>query len=206
MQEIGKRDHFLEGCLVAGLVLEFFLLLPVPWHLGTTYYDSYDYLENARFIAGVGAHYDPIRAPGLPLLLSPLYRWMAWAGISGDDLRPPHVVLFLLSWGFLLFLYRFFRRFHGGTLALVGVALMAGNRLFVHYVPFVMADLPVTAAFVLLLAGYDPWRPKSSLLRQMGVGVLLGVALLLKYPAGVLIGLLALYEGFAHVTGGGGWK
>ncbi len=199
MQEIGKRDRFLEGCLVAGLVLEFFLLLPVPWHLGTTYYDGYDYLENARFIAGVGAHYDPIRAPGLPLLLAPVYRWMAWTGISGDDLRPPHVVLFLLSWGFLLFLYRFFRRFHGGTLALVGVALMAGNRLFVHYVPFVMADLPVTAAFVLLLAYYDPWGPCSPL-RQVGVGILLGVALLLKYPAGILIGLLALYEGFAHLT------
>jgi 4-amino-4-deoxy-L-arabinose transferase-like glycosyltransferase len=132
------------------------LLLRVALRLGIDYWDGYEYLSNALYLAGKGTQYSNVRPPlvsilnALPLLM------------RRDSFIAPHLIALGLSILALIALYYLLRLTFDSGLSLLGVALLSLNPLFIHYSVFVMSDIPgmlfLTLGFYFYLK-----TPKSTL-------------------------------------------
>lgn len=153
-------------------------------------WDAYDYLINARYLAGndlshLAQAYRTDRPPGISLLVAPL---LAVGYRPGQ--RGLASLIHLIPWSLgaltLVVLWRQVKREAGVGLAFVTAAWLALNPLVLHYLPFVMADV-ASMAFGLLALHFaervtTTRRPRDVLLLALTVGV----AMLTKYPMALL--------------------
>ena len=180
--------------LTLALAVQLLHLAAVAWRLSVDYWDGYEYLVNARVLAGhdvgrLAVGYQRIRPPLVPLLIVPLLRGYAPAG-EGTSLRGPHLLAVALSALAILALHRLLRQAFSRTDALLGCMVLAMNPLFVHYAPFVMTDIPLMLCLTASAGAYLRARRSGRWLPHVGAALALGMAMLAKYTA--VLGLVAL--------------
>jgi 4-amino-4-deoxy-L-arabinose transferase-like glycosyltransferase len=168
------------------LVFEFAALLGVAQVLSLDYFDSFQYLKNARVLAESGSFpieidYTWRRPPLVPLVQAMLYP--AGEGLSGA-VRAFHAS-HLLAWSFsvvaLAAVYLHLRRSVEAMWALLGVVLIALNPIFLHLVPFALVDVPAMLFTILALDGFLRFREARSMQSALLSGLLLAAAMSTKY-------------------------
>jgi len=165
-------------------------------HLGIEYFDGYDYLSNARALAGDPlAVYTQLRPPFVPIVQMPAMAVVrASRPAAPVRLLAPHLtsaVVSILSAGAVLWL---FSRSFGATLALLGTLLFVATRYFVHYGPHVMTDIPSAGWAAATLALYQRARERRTTSAYALCGLALGASNLTKYSLILLGPALALAE------------
>ncbi|MBK7973390.1 MAG: hypothetical protein IPK07_08950 [Deltaproteobacteria bacterium] len=181
----------LAGGLLALIGAELAFHLTVAWNLAADYYDATDYLINARFLAGNGSWFEGVRPPLVSLLDLPFF-----VGGAAQAWRGPHVLATVISYAALAASFALLARSLGTVRALAATALLAFSRLFVHYAPFVMADLLGTAAVAAALALHLASRERGGTLARLGVAVLTTLAVAARHPLAVLGPFLVGFEVF----------
>lgn len=181
----------LAAALLALLGAELAFHLRVAWTLAADYYDATDYLINARFLAGHGSWFEGVRPPLVSLLDVPFF-----AGGATHPWRGPHLLATTISYGALAASFALFSRSLGMVRALAATALLAASRLFVHYAPFVMADLLGTAAAAAVLALHLTSRERGGWAARIGIAVLSVLAVSARHPLAVLGPFLVGFEVF----------
>jgi 4-amino-4-deoxy-L-arabinose transferase-like glycosyltransferase len=185
--------------LLAALLAAFVCRLAfVAWRLPVDYWDGYEYLMNARTLAGhplsqLAWGYLDIRPPLVPLLIAAVLRGYAPAG-GGSALWGPHLLMATLGSSALVAFYALARQTLSSTAALCGCFVLAANPLFAHYAPFVLVDLPVMLFLTAAAALYLHGRRTGRWLDHLLAGVAMAAAMLSKYTAVSFLGSLALYE------------
>ena len=170
----------------------------VAWRLPVDYWDGYEYLMNARTLAGhpfsqLAWGYLDFRPPLVPLLIAPVLAGYAPAG-GGTALWGPHLLMAILSTSALVAFYALVQQTLSSTAALFGCFVLAVNPLFAHYAPFVLVDLPLMLFLTVAAAFYVHGRRTGRWLDHVLAGVATGAAMLSKYSAVSFLGSLALYE------------
>ena len=166
------------------------------------YYDTYDYLNDARAILGdegPGAAYYQVHAPVMPLLAT-------LGAIAHDPEDPgdpwswlvPHVLAFSLTSLTLAALAAYLAgRHRGHGWAILGLALFVGSPFFVRYAPQLLVDIPTAGVVAASLALWDRVRKHGGWRWPVLLGGVWGVAMALKYSLLLLPGpfvLVALLE------------
>jgi len=190
--------RILVWLLRAAIVAQLLYLGGVAWRLPVDYYDGYEYLMNARAIAGhelgpLSFGYVMHRPPLVPMLVAPVLAGYAPGG-AGIALRGPHLLALALSALSLLALYRLLREAFAPAAALLGCLLLAVNPLFMHYAPFVMGDVAVMLFVTAGATAYLHARRTGSRLGLALAGAGLGMAMLAKYTAVLALVAVALFE------------
>lgn len=153
-------------------------------------WDAYDYLVNARLIAGhdltrLAQTYRTDRPPGISMLVAPLlalgYR-PGQRGLAGLV----HLVPWSLGLGSLALLWLMVKRHSGVALAFLAAAFVALNPLVLHALPFIMADIASMAFGLLTL-----WLAEQVLVSKdwrlvVALALTVGMAMLCKYPMALL--------------------
>ena len=154
------------------------------------YYDAFEYLRNARTLAGRYIGYSTYRPPLLPLLHAPM-QWLfdrAGAGMS-TRLLAPHLLHALLSLGCLAAFYAVLRRSFSAGWAQIGTILLSLDRVMIHYSFFAMTDVP--CALLLLLTLRYAARPREGRAASAAAVAVLSALLLCRWnmlviPAGLV--------------------
>ncbi|MBE2252287.1 MAG: glycosyltransferase family 39 protein [Myxococcus sp.] len=173
--------------LLVGLgVWSFVLALKLPLDS----WDAYDYLVNARWLAGhdltrLSQTYRADRPPGISLLVAPLLAVGYQPGQRGGA-GLVHLVPWALGVSTVLLLRRELVASVGAGLALVGALLLAFNPLMVHYLPFVMADVPSMTFSFLTLFFAERALTNRKLTDAVWLALSVAAAMLSKYPVAVL--------------------
>lgn len=153
-------------------------------------WDAYDYLVNARHLAGhdmarLSQNYRVDRPPGISLLVAP---WLAWNYQPGQ--RGAAGLIHLVPWALglwaLFVLWRALRTSVGVVLAFVGTLLLAINPLMLHFLPFVMADVPSMTFSLLTLVFAERVLTTRRGLDSVLLAVFVAAAMLSKYPVAAL--------------------
>jgi len=186
----------LAGVLLAALGGGLLAHLYVASWLATDYYDATDYLINARFLAGHGTWLEGVRPP-LPSLLQIGF----FLGGEPTAWRGPHLLSTLVSYAALLACYALFAQSSSRLRALAATLLFAGSRLFVHYAPFVMADLLGTGLVAAVLTLHLRARAGGSAVAWLGAAVLGCLAIASRHPLAILGPFLLGYEIFESLRG-----
>ncbi|MBN2145313.1 MAG: glycosyltransferase family 39 protein [Candidatus Aureabacteria bacterium] len=152
---------------ICALVFFSIMSLFYATRLEIEYYDGLEYLNAARFIRQHGQNlylYNLIRPPLLPLVYFCTVDEHAKTEAFGhyNPLRKPHVLSVILSIFLLYFLYWFFREIVGHSLSFFLTGLFSFNRIFIHYAPFVMADIPGTLFLMMGMLLFIRARKKES--------------------------------------------
>lgn len=186
------------AALVLGLAAILVRLFVVSWRLPIDPSDAYEYLFNARILAGhdlshLQLQYDAVRAPLLPILLSPIVRWYQPAG-EGPATAATHLLAVGLGALALFCAYRLYARGFELRLRLAGVLLIAIHPLFVQLTPLVGADVPsMLLGSATLLAVSRTWERRRAM-DHLLLAICLTAAGLIKYPLVVLGPALAASE------------
>lgn len=181
------------GGLAAGVFVVWSFVLALGLPLDT--WDGYDYLVNARWLAGhdltrLSQSYRPDRPPGISLLVAPVLQWYQPGQHGGAGLV--HLVPWFVGVVGLGLLWRHVRTSFGVGVAFAAVALLALNPLFLHALPFVMADVPsMTFALWALVAAEQVVTTRRGL-DVAALAVAVAGAMLCKYPVAALGLLLPL--------------
>jgi hypothetical protein len=192
--EAGARSRFAPhapvavGALVVAMGLAF--MLHQAFALQIHYYDTFDYLNDARRLLGdESASYYRVHAPLGPLLAMPVASAILSTAEVDDPLRwvLPHLLGALLAALTLLAVWGWLRSRVGGRWALLGVLLLMGTSLFVRYAPFLLVDIAtagwVAAAF---LAWARATSPRGRWFHYGAFGVAIAGGMLTKYSVIVL--------------------
>lgn len=174
----------------AGVALALGFTLHQAVQVRLHYYDSFDYMNDARRLNGdESAAYYRVHAPLVPVLARPVVASILDTEDAGDPSRwiLPH----LLGWGMaalaLLAAWLWMRERVGARWALLGVLLLCGTRLFVRYAPFLLVDI-ATAGWVAL--SFFAWARATSARGEPRHWLLFGLAIaggmLTKYSLGAL--------------------
>lgn len=181
----------------------FWLALGLP--LDT--WDAYDYLINARHLAGndlshLAQAYRTDRPPGISLLVAPLlalgYR-PGQHGLAGLI----HLVPWSLGVLALGLTFRAVEREGGAGRAFVAAALLALNPLVVHYLPFLMADVAAMTFGLLALRLSERLTSTRRGVDVLFLALAVGAAMVTKYPM-ALLGLAIPLANLAWVWTGKG--
>ena len=158
-------------------------------------WDGFEFIANARLIAGqaaaVSRPYSFVRPPLLSLLLAPL-QWSYQP--CGRALWQPHLLAVLIAVLSVLAGYQLFRASFGLAMSAVGAAALALNALTVHYAPFAMADLLSMLLAAVALRLWLGARARPGWSRFALAGMTAGLAAAAKYPLLLLTLALALFE------------
>lgn len=170
----------------------------VAAHLAVDYWDGFDYLKNARLIAGhrpphLNPDFSYARPPLVSLLTAPLLLAYAPAG-GGTAVAGPHLVSMALAAAGLFGTYRLMRECFGPLESAVSALLVLLNPLFIHYAPFVMMDVPSMTFTALTLWAYLAARRTGRPLLFALAGLCAGATVCTKYPAALLVPTLGLVE------------
>jgi hypothetical protein len=184
------------GALLALLAIAAVYTVARAATLQVDYYDGFAYLHNASKLAGHDvSRYHDIRPPLLPLVQLPVVAGARALGPANPWLlRGPHLVSALLTIGTAAALFLLLRGFLDPPLALVGVALFVGTRLFVRYGAHVMTDLPVTGLLALTAALHARAADTRQLRGYVLAGLAYGAAISMKYTAAPFALVLAVCE------------
>jgi hypothetical protein len=140
--------------LVAFLVAGLAYLVHRAIVLRIDYWDSYLYLNNARCMLGdSAARYQLDKPPVLPALYMPAAA-LTEEPATVAQYVVPHLFAVVLAVGSMLAVFALFRHRLSLVFALAGVVLCAGNRIFVHYANYCLADV-ISLGFV--AAAYAAW-------------------------------------------------
>ena len=161
--------------------------------LRLSYYDSWDYWNDARALLGEpGAIFYRVHGPLEGALLSPLV-----ATLDRDGLGPwvgPHLLHAALAALTLGVLHAWLAPLAGRRSAAVGVLALAATRLFVRYAPHALVDVPAAGWVAATLAAWD--RAETARTPREGArwaalaGLALGAGMLHKYTLLALPGAL----------------
>jgi len=164
------------GVWLAGLCI-------VAVRLPLDYWDGFEFLTNARILAGQGATmssgYSTLRPPLWALVLAPV-QWFYRP--YGATLWQSHLLAVVVALAAVLAAWRLFRERLGFALAAVGAAAVALNGLTVHYAPFVLADVFSMLITTLALHAWLLARSKPGGWRFPLAGALAGLGLATKFP------------------------
>jgi len=165
------------------------------------FYDTYDYLNDARAILGdegPGAAYYRVHAPVMPLVATigavahdpsdPANRW-TWL--------VPHAMAFLWVLLTLAALAAYLARRHGrgppwNGFWIWGLALFVATPLFVRYSPHLLVDIPTAGAVAASFWLWDRVRVERQWRWPLLLGVVWGVAMGLKYSLLLFPGVFAI--------------
>ncbi len=170
-------------------------------------WDAYDYLVNARWLAGhdltrLAQTYRGDRPPGISLLVAPLLALGYQPGQRGTA-GLVHLVPWSLGAAAVFVLWRSLRKSVGVALAFVGAGLLVINPLMVHSLPFVMADV-ASMTFVLgALVLAERVAAGGALRHGALLAVVVALALSTKYPVAVLGVLIPLGNAAWSFVGAG---
>lgn len=189
-------DFERRAIAIIGLVLLAVLgyLALVAWRLPIDYWDGYEYLNNARVLAGHASaqlpiEYSHVRPPMIAWLLRPA---MAFYAPHGEGAYPlTHLLMWAIAVVSLWQLFRLFRRTLSPGWALGGIALLALNPAFNSQVPFVMADILSMLGSILALRAVLA-QPRHAWLGVVALAAAFAFSILSKYPMGLLFPLLGL--------------
>lgn len=188
MSSNGARAVHLLGSAVLVALLGWSFLLALDLPLDS--WDAYDYLINARWLAGhdltrLSQNYRVDRPPGISLLVAPL---LASGYAPGQ--RGAAGLIHLVPWGIgiwgLVLLWRTLRTSVGDGLAFCGVLLLALNPLFLHFLPFVMADVPSMTFSLLTLIAAERAVTTRRGIDFIVLALSVAAAMLSKYPVAAL--------------------
>lgn len=128
------------------------------------YWDSYLYMNNARCMLGdSAARYQLDKPPVLPALYMPIVA-ITDEPASVTQYVIPHFMAIALSMASIFTVWLLLRRNLPPLLALAAVVFCVGNRIFIHYAAYSLADIAslgfVTLAFVTWFKARDQrlWR------------------------------------------------
>jgi hypothetical protein len=138
------------------LVLGIFILFALyfGWLAGEItvhFYDSFQYLNNARALAGFNSYYDYTRPPVFQFMLSPVMLAYRATGSAFWLERAPYFLMLLLNGVAIWTVWRLLRERLEREIALATIGLFLINRTVFHYIPFVMPDL-IAMGFVAAFA------------------------------------------------------
>jgi hypothetical protein len=191
-----KKRTWLLALLIIPLIAEGIFFFHFSQNLAVTYYDSYDYLNNTRALIDSKVPYLFFRPPGLPLiqlpptLLAKIWFHQAWSLFFSSFWQ----VIWSLGW--LLALWFLLLRLYPENLALIGVWLCALNRVFIHYAPFVMPDIPTALCWTLV--AYVYLRVKNKTLEDRAlysIPILIALSVAIRYNSSILLLILLFCEG-----------
>ncbi len=187
MRNLRQIDRWLlavAGALLAATVAYIFYRALV---LRIDQWDAFLYLNNARrFLGEVHADYSLDKPPVIPALFMPVVDAFRGEPPSLDMLIAPHLFSACLSVVSMAAVFLAFRGAVGWRLAIAGVLLTIGNRIFLRYAPLVMSDI-VSAGWV--AATYAAWfhaRSRRELRWYALVGVCIGLAAATRYQFATL--------------------
>lgn len=166
--------------------------------LKVSFWDSYDYLNDAVALGGAPAAYYRVHAPFVPIALSPIVRAL-WSMPTHDTLHVllPRLVVCALSIGASVATFLYTRRLGGTLAAAAALFFFVTSRLFLHYGPHILVDLPLAGwtaiALGRVLAIEDENRARDYVL----LGLAFAGACLTKYsvvllPVVCTLGLVAI--------------
>lgn len=143
LQKVNKKFPIIWIVAITLIGILLFYLGWVAVQLQVNPFDAYSIYLNARGIAtGNAVPYYWKRAPFLPIILSPIFFIEKHFHISSFGVvasRLLDVIFFaLLLW----VAYKIFCLYAKKITALLGVFLLATNRLLVHFAPFSKEDIP----------------------------------------------------------------
>ncbi|MBL9038882.1 MAG: glycosyltransferase family 39 protein, partial [Archangium sp.] len=165
----------------------------VAWRLPIDYWDGFDYLNNARVLAGHASAslpltYSDVRPPLVPLVLAPLMAFYAPHGAGAYPLT--HLLMWATG---VVALWRsvcFFRRSLPLEWSLCAGLVMVSNAAFFSQLPFVMADVASMFGCVLALEAALRFVDRPSWPTACVLGGVVALAILTKYPCGLLLPLV----------------
>jgi hypothetical protein len=167
--------------------------------LRVEYWDGYEFLMNARALAGdAAAKYALERAPWLALAQIPAVA-ITFGGPPASVARlvVPHLMSALLSILTAAIIFRVYRHPFGTVLAAVGTLLFVSTPLFVRYGAHVMSDIPSAGWVTATVALYLSARARPRLATYAWCGLALGCAALTRYQVvGVGAALAAAELGY----------
>ena len=187
MNRIERAAWWVGGLTLAAFVgWSFVLALGLPLDS----WDAYDYLVNARHLAGhdmarLSQNYRVDRPPGISLLVAPFLAWNYQPGQRGAA-GLIHLVPWALGLWAVFVLWRELRTSVGVALAFVGAVLLAMNPLMLHFLPFVMADVPSMTFSLLTLVFAERVLTTQRGLDSILLAVFVAAAMLSKYPVAAL--------------------
>jgi hypothetical protein len=166
--------------------------------LKVSFWDSYDYLNDAVALGGAPAAYYRVHAPFVPIALAPIVRSL-WSTPTHDTLHLllPRLLVCALSIGAALATFFYTRRLAGTLAATAALFFFVTSRIFLHYGPHLLVDLPLAGWTMLalgrVLAVEDENRARDYVL----LGLALAGACLTKYsvvllPVVCTVGLVAI--------------
>ena len=179
------------------------------------YYDTYDYLNDARALTGdPGATFYSVHSPLLPMLALPsalawdpaaegARAWLAW--------RVPHLTAGLLFALALAATGLFAARIGGRRWAVLAVVVVGCSPAVLHYAPHLLTDIPAMGLAALVLGLFDRHAVRPTPGGAVLLGGATGLAVAVKYSMAVLpvaVALAALYvlarPGAVGLVRGGG--
>jgi len=184
--------------VLVALAVELVALTAFAAVLQIDFYDGYDYLNNARIMAGQDLQGSPIeytkfRPPLIPFIYSFIVRCYQPAG-AGLTLILPHTFALLLSVLSLVAVYFLLRQSFSALASLTGAALLAFNPLFVRYAAFVMTDLPVMLFLTVGMLYYLKAKRTGRTAHYALACIFLLATFLTKYTTIIALGSLAVFE------------
>lgn len=198
----GFRGRAPGARLATVVVLAFVAFAAIQaFQIRIRFYDTYDYLNDARAILGddgPGAAYYRVHAPVMPLVATlgalahdpsdPANRW-TWL--------VPHALAFLWVLLTLAALAAYLGRRHGrgppwNGFWIWGLALFVATPLFVRYSPHLLVDIPTAGAVAASLWLWDRVRVDRQWRWPILLGIAWGVAMGLKYSLLLFPGVFAV--------------
>lgn len=174
----------------AGVALALGFTLHQAVQVRLHYYDSFDYMNDARRLNGdESAAYYRVHAPLVPVLARPIVSAIVDAEDAGDPVRwiLPHLLGWAMAALALLAAWLWMRERAGAGWALLGVLLLCSTRLFIRYAPFLLVDI-ATAGWVAL--AFFAWARATCARGEPRHWLLFGLAvaggMLTKYSLGAL--------------------
>jgi hypothetical protein len=173
------------------LILIIFALLALyfGWlasNINIHFYDSYQYLNNAKVLSGFDLFYDFTRPPVFSTLFVPL---MLAYRASGADFwleRAPYLLMLVLNAAAIWCVFRLLSAGLERKVALSAILLLSLNRVVFHFMPFALPDL--FAMGLVALMALSCYRLVCSERRHHAIitGCLLGLSISTKHYLALL--------------------
>jgi len=171
------------GLLVLLVVSSLFFLVH-PW-FNTVYYDAAMYVSTARSIAeGQGyTYFEPfhLRPPGFSVIISPVLT------IAGTNFRAINGLVSLMGAAGVVLFFLFYRRRLGWLLAVLLALIIWFNPGYQKFCNCVLSDVPGVMLLIACLLFERRSRGSTSWKPQLLLGLLIGVATLVRTINGLLL-------------------